>query len=277
MNAAPPLIDTHAHLDRFYRKGELATVLDRARAAGVGQIVTIGTEPEDWRLYRELVPTLGGRVAYTAGLHPCSVDEHWEAALAQLPQYFEKTGQGGAVAVGLGECGLDRFHLPKNDAVAAERIFAWQLAAFRVQLQLAKGVHGPVVVHSRGAFAETVAEIDASGFDWARVVFHCFSEGENEMRTLAQRGGRGSFTGIITYKSAETVRAAMRVQGLPQLMVETDAPYLTPEPHRGKTNEPALVALTAARAAQELGVSLPELAARTTANARAFFGLPVVE
>ena len=273
MNAAPPLVDTHAHLDRFHRKGELAGVLERARAAGVVQIVTIGTEPEDWRLYRELVPKLGGCVAYTAGLHPCSVEENWEEALAQLPQYFEGTG----AAVGLGECGLDRFHLPKNDTEAAARIFAWQLGAFRAQLQLAKRVRGPLVVHSRGAFAETVAEIDAVGFDWARVVFHCFSEGEAEMRTLAARGGRGSFTGIITYKSAENVRGALRTQGLPALMLETDSPYLTPEPHRGKTNEPALVALTAARAAQELGVALPALAAQTTANARAFFGLPVVE
>ena len=274
MNAAPPLIDSHAHLDRFHRSGELAAVLERARAAGVVQIVTVGTEPEDWRLYRELVPTLGGRVAYTAGLHPCSVDENWEAALAELPQYFEAAG--GAVAVGLGECGLDRFHLPKNDAAAAARIFAWQLDAFRAQLQLAKTVRGPVVVHSRGAFAETMAEIDASGVDWSRVVFHCFSEGEAEMRLLAARGGRGSFTGIITYKNAENVRAALRTQGLARLMVETDSPYLTPEPHRGKTNEPAHVALTAARAAQELGVSPAVLAAQTTANARAFYGLPML-
>lgn len=275
MSALPQLIDTHAHLDRFHHRGELAAVLERARAAGVGQVVTIGTEPPDWALYRELVPGLGGRVAYTAGLHPCSVDENWEAALAELPRYFEAAG-GAAVAVGLGECGLDRFHLPKNDTAAAERIFAWQLAAFRAQLQLAKQLRGPLVVHSRGAFAETVAEIDAAGFDWSRVVFHCFSEGEAEMRTLVARGGRGSFTGIITYKSAENVRAALRLQGLPRLMVETDSPYLTPEPHRGETNEPAHVALTAARAAQELGVPFADFAAATTANAQAFFGLPAV-
>ncbi len=270
----PPLIDTHAHLDRFFHKGELPAVLERARGAGVVQIVTIGTQPDDWRLYRELVPTWGGAVAYTAGLHPCSVDEEWEAAVAALPPYFE--AGGGAAAVGLGECGLDRFHLPKNDPRAAERIFAWQLAAFRAQLELAKRVRGPLVVHSRGAFAETVAAIDAAGFDWSRVVFHCFSEGADEMRTLAARGGRGSFTGIITYKSAESVRAALREQGLERLMIETDCPYLTPEPHRGKPNEPALVALTAARAAQELGVPVAELAARTTANARTFFGLPAL-
>lgn len=269
MTALPPLIDTHAHLDRFHQRGELPAVLERARQAGVAQIVAIGTEPEDWRLYRDLVPQWGGGIAYTAGLHPCSVDENWGAALAQLEAYFD----GHHAACGLGECGLDRFHLPKGDPAAAERIFAWQRAAFRTQLEFAKRIHGPVVVHSRGAFAESVAEIDASGFDWARVVYHCFSEGEAEMRTLLGRGGRGSFTGIITYKNADTVRAALRAQGLPRLMVETDSPYLTPEPHRGKPNEPAHVALTAARAAQELGVPLAELAERTTVNARAFFGL----
>ncbi len=269
MSALPQLIDTHAHLDRFYHKGELPSVLERARQAGVGQIVAVGTEPQDWRLYRDLAPQWGGGIAYTAGLHPCSVDENWEAALAQLEPYFS----GPHAACGLGECGLDRFHLPKGDMEAAQRIFAWQRAAFRAQLELAKRTRGPVVVHSRGAFAESVAEIDASGFDWSRVVYHCFSEGEAEMLTLLARGGRGSFTGIITYKTAENVRAALRAQGLDRLMVETDSPYLTPEPHRGKPNEPAHVALTAARAAQELGVPLAELADRTTANARAFFGL----
>ena len=270
--AATQLIDTHAHLDRFHRRGDLAAVLERARAAGVVQIVTVGTEPADWALYRELVPTLGGTVAYTAGLHPTSVDENWESAVALLPQYFE----GEAAAVGLGEFGLDRFHLPKDDPAEAERLFARQLAAFRAQLDLAKRVRVPLVVHARGAFAETVAEIDASGVEWSRVVFHCFSEGETEMRALNARGGRGSFTGVLTYKNAANVRAALREQGLPRLLLETDAPYLPPEPHRGKTNEPALVALTAARAAQELGVSLETLSAATTAQARALFGLPEV-
>lgn len=268
MSALPPLIDTHAHLDRFHRKGELAAVLERARAAGLVHVVTIGTEPPDWRLYRELTPTLGGFVSYTAGLHPCSVESNWEAALEELPQYFS----GANPACGLGECGLDRFHLPK-DAGEAAKIFAWQLAAFRAQLAFAKTVRGPVVIHSRGAFAETVAEIDASGVDWRRIVFHCYSEDEPSMQQLLARGGRGSFTGILTYKTAEPIRAAARAQGLARCLLETDSPYLTPEPHRGKPNEPALIVHTAQRAAEVLGVSLDELARATTANAREFFGI----
>ena len=115
-------------------------------------------------------------------------------------------------------------------------------------------------------------QIDASGVDWTRVVFHCFTEGAAEMQELMRRGGYGSFTGVLTYKSAEAVRAACRTQGLERLMVETDAPYLTPMPHRGKPNEPAYVRLTAAFAADAvLNVGFEELAACTTATARQFF------
>ena len=117
--------------------------------------------------------------------------------------------------------------------------------------------------------------IDASGVDWTKVVFHCFTEGETEMAELVKRGGYGSFTGVLTYKSAENVRQAAQRQGLARLMVETDAPYLTPMPLRGKPNEPAYVRHTADYAAGMFGVSNEELAAVTTANARRFFGLGV--
>jgi TatD DNase family protein len=169
--------------------------------------------------------------------------------------------------------GLDRFHLPKETA-EAEKIFAWQRAAFAAQLVVGKKLGCPLVIHSRGAFRESVEMIDASGVDWARVVFHCFTEGEAEMAELTRRGGRGSFTGILTYKNAEAIRAAAKAQGLARFMVETDAPYLTPMPHRGKPNEPAFVRHTAEFAAAEVfGVKPEELAATTTANARTFFGV----
>ncbi len=173
----------------------------------------------------------------------------------------------------IGECGLDRFHLPK-DPSEAEKIFAWQRAAFEAQLVIAKKLGCPVVVHSRGAFAECVAMIDASGVDWTRVVFHCFTEGAAEMAELTRRGGFGSFTGILTYKTAENIRAAAKAQGLARFMLETDAPYLTPLPHRGKPNEPAFVRHTAEFAAREVfGVDDQELARVSSANARKFFGL----
>jgi TatD DNase family protein len=117
-----------------------------------------------------------------------------------------------------------------------------------------------------------VDAIDASGVDWNRVVFHCFSEGEAEMLELARRGGRASFTGILTYKNADAVRAAAKAQGLARLMIETDAPFLAPVPHRGKPNEPAYLRHTAEFAAGLFGVGLDELAGATTATARAFYG-----
>ncbi|WP_269799045.1 TatD family hydrolase [Geminisphaera colitermitum] len=174
--------------------------------------------------------------------------------------------------VALGECGLDRFHLPKNDPAAAARIFAWQREAFTAQLAIARRLACPLIVHSRGAFAECVAMIDDAGIPWERVVFHCFTEGPAEMSELLRRGGYGSFTGVLTYKNAESVREAARVQGLARLMIETDAPYLTPMPHRGKPNEPAYLRHTAEFAAAEVfGVPYTEFAATTTANAQRFF------
>ncbi len=263
------LIDTHTHLESFHRRGETETVLARARAAGVDALITVGTSMDDWTLYRELSELHGGYVHYTAGLHPCAVEADWATQLDALPAFWRQ----GLVPVALGEIGLDRFHLPKDPA-AAEVVFGRQKEAFATGLALAKDLACPVVVHSRGAFAESVAMIDASGVDWRKVVFHCFVEGAAEMSALMGRGGWGSFTGVLTYKSAGDVRAAAVTQGLNRFMVETDAPYLTPVPHRGKPNEIAYVRHTAEFAANEVfEVPIEELAEATTTNARAFFGI----
>ena len=265
------LVDTHTHLESFARRGELPGVFERARAAGVEALITIGTDVDDWGLYRDLAAAHPGFVHYTAGLHPCSVDERWAERFATLEEFW--SGRGSPRPVALGETGLDRFHLPKDDAVAGERILGWQKDAFAAALALAKRLDCPVVVHSRGAFRECVEMIDASGVAWERVVFHCFTDGPDEMAELTRRGGVGSFTGIITYKTAENIRAAARAQGLERFMMETDAPYLTPVPHRGKPNEVSYVRHTAEFSAGVFGVGYEELATRSTANARRFFRL----
>ena len=263
------LIDTHTHLASFAQRDELAATLQRARVADVEAMITIGTAADDWSLYREIAQEHRDLVDYTVGLHPCSVEGNWEEELAMLPAFWD----GDEVKpVALGECGLDRFHLPK-DEIEAGKLFADQQAAFAAQLVLARKLTCPVVVHSRGAFAETVQMIDESGVDWSRVVFHCFAEGAEEMAELVRRGGWGSFTGIVTYKSASNVREAAELQGLDRLMIETDAPYLTPVPLRGKPNEPAYVRHTAEYCAELFDVSYHELAATTTKNAREFYGL----
>lgn len=265
------LIDTHTHLESFARRGEIGEILQRAKHAGLASMITIGTGADDWLLYRDLAAAHRGFIAYTVGIHPCSVDGGWRERFALIEEFFQESDQPRPVAIG--EIGLDRFHLPQDNAAAADRILGEQRAAFAEGLALGKRLGCPVVVHSRGAFEECVEMIDASGVDWRRVVFHCFTEGPSEMAELVKRGGFGSFTGIITYKTAENVRAAALAQGLERLMLETDAPYLTPMPHRGKPNEPAYVRHTAEFCANLLGVSYEDLATRTTANARRFFEL----
>jgi len=277
------LVDTHTHLDSFARNGSLPAVLQHARDAGLEAMISIGTDTDDWTLYRDLASSsrretagasgvtaaaTGPTIHYTAGLHPCSVQADWAERVGQLEAFWS----GTVKPVALGVTVLDRFHLPK-DAGEAEKIFGWQQAAVAEQLSVTRKLGCPLVVHSRGAFAECVAMIDAAGVDWRRVVFHCFTEGPAEMTELTKRGGFGSFTGIITYKSADNVRAAALAQGLDRLMIETDAPYLTPMPHRGKPNEPAFLRHTAEFCAGLFKVSLDELAARTTANAKSFFSL----
>jgi len=265
------LIDTHCHLAEFARCDDVGGALARAEAAGVGRVITIGTGPDDWEPYASLAAQYSGRVDYTVGLHPCDIGEgDWRGDVDKLAAFFQRGA--GARPVALGEIGLDRFHLPKDTAKAAE-IFAKQEDAFRAQLAIAKELGCAVVIHSRDAFEDCVRVIGASGVDWRRVVFHCFAHGPEEMAVLRARGGRASFTGIITYKTAAPVRAALIAQGLDTLMVETDAPYLAPVPHRGERNEPAYVAHIAREAARALNAPFEELAARTTENARQFFGL----
>ena len=180
------LIDTHAHLDSYARQGTLEEVLARARSAGVEAIIAIGTGVEDWNFNRDQSLAHPQSVHCTVGLHPCAVDAGWEAVVAQIEGYWKAGSAPGGVGKGirpvaLGECGLDRFHLPK-DAAGAERIFSWQGAAFAAQLAVARRLGCPVVIHSRGAFSACVEMIEASGVDWSRIVFHCFSEGPDEVR-----------------------------------------------------------------------------------------------
>lgn len=262
------IVDSHTHLHSFALKGVLDETLEAAAEAGLERLVTVGTDTDDWDFYADLAERYS-QIDYTVGIHPCHVEADWEDAFSLIEPFWSRAGK----PVALGEIGLDRFHLPRNDEAAAKEIFALQVAACEAQLQLAKQLDAPVVIHSRGAFEECVELIDASGVDWTKVVFHCFSEGPGEMKQLLDRGGFGSFTGVITFKNAESVREAAKLQGLDRLMIETDAPYLAPMPKRGKPNEPAYLAYTAAYCAELFGVSPEEFAEKTTARAKAFYGL----
>ena len=262
------LIDTHCHLEKAFRKGEGEGILERMQKAGIGRCITIGTGPGDWEYYFRLAGRERGRVDWTVGMHPCDVDESWGDHIKAIPTYFATDPQ----PVALGEIGLDHFHLPKYPDEAAE-VRQLQEKAFKAQLELAYQLDCPVVIHSRNAVEDCTRLIDSSGMDWRKVVFHCFSDGADLLQPILDRGGRASFTGILTYKNAEPVRQAALAQGLDRLMLETDSPYLSPEPLRGKPNEPANVAHIASYAARLFSIPIEELTEITTRNAVDFFGL----
>jgi len=261
------LLDSHCHPEYALKAGRLTAWVAECRAAGVEGVVAIGTDLKDWSEYRDLASTQPDFFRHTVGLHPCHVEEGWEDIVAAISPYFADRTHPAA----LGEIGLDYFRLPA-DVAEAEQIKAWQQEAFRRQLSLAYQFDCPVVIHSRHAFDDCVRLIDASGVDWRKVVFHCFVEGPEQVRQINQRGGRASFTGIITYAKSEEIRRALKAQGLARLMLETDAPYLAPQSVRGKENTPAYLPEICAKAAELLGLPADEVAEVATRNAREFFG-----
>lgn len=239
--------------------------------AGIGRCVTIGTSQKDWNLYYKIAGA-DARVDWTVGIHPCDIGEDWQEQIKAISTYF----MTDPMPVALGEIGLDHFHMPKYPDEAAE-LKQLQEVVFRDQLQLAYQLDCPVVIHSRNAVMECVRMIDQSGINWEKVVFHCFTDGPELVREINKRGGRASFTGILTYKnaSAEPIRQAALEQGVEKLMLETDSPYLSPEPVRGRANEPGNVSHIAAYAAELFGVSLETIANISTQNAVEFYDLVV--
>ena len=142
--------------------------------------------------------------------------------------------------VALGEIGLDYFHLPKDKNLSLNHVIQQQ-QCFSRQLDLARLLDCPVIIHSRNSFKDCVNLIDQSRLEWERVVFHCFSEGELQMKEISSRGGRASFTGNITYPGNDKILEAVKYQGVEKLILETDSPYLSPEPNRKSKNEPCRV------------------------------------
>jgi len=261
------LVDSHCHPAAALREGRIGPWISSARAAGVEAAVAIGTDLDDWAEYRDLAASHPDFFRHTVGLHPCHVDEGWEDRVAALSPFFADRTE----PVALGEIGLDHFRLPADPAEAAQ-VKGWQEEAFARQLALARQFGCPVVVHSRAAFTDCVRVIDASGVDWRKVVFHCFAGGPDQMRELNHRGGRGSFTGTVTYPKSPLVREALGAQGPDRLMLETDSPYLAPQSMRGQENTPASLVEIAETAGRVLGIPAAEVAELSTRNTRAFFG-----
>jgi TatD DNase family protein len=251
------MIDTHCHLTDPRLEEQLDGVLSRAASAGVRGMVTISTGIED---AQRCIAVARGRdaVRCTVGVHPNYVAD---TDLAQLP--LLRGLQAAAEVVAIGEIGLDyHYGIEHRDK---------QIEAFKTQLQIAVDCAKPVVIHCREAIDDTLAIM--GNFPVVRAVFHCFTGSVDEARKVLAAGHWLGFTGPITFKKNDALREVVSLTPLDRLLVETDAPYLSPEPIRKqKVNEPSLVMHVAATAAQVKGVSLEELDRVTTQNASRFFG-----
>jgi len=258
---ASPLIDSHCHLAEPDFDAERAQVLARAAANGVTAIVCVGATGPAADNARAVA--LAGRpgpveIVAAVGIHPHHASTADEAAFATLTRL---AGAPGVVAIG--ETGLD-FHYDHSPRPA-------QRVAFARTVQLARTLGLPLVVHVREAHADAADILRAEGALPLDGVIHCFTGERDDARRYLALGLHVSVAGIVTFKGADRLRDAVRAVPLDRLLIETDAPYLAPVPHRGRRNEPAHVRLVAEAVATLRGEPLATVAAATTANARRLF------
>jgi TatD DNase family protein len=258
------MIDTHAHVHDRSFDDDRDAMLERAREAGVSAIVTIGCDVDDSRRGCDVAEC--HRLFASIGVHPHEAKD----APDDLPAAFDALrARYGARIVAVGETGLDYHydHSPRET----------QRAVLRVQLAYARARALPLVFHQREAHDDFVAAL-RDGYDprAQRGIVHCFTGTRDEARVFAGEFGLVlGIGGVVTFKTAEGLRDAVRDVGLDAIVLETDCPYLAPIPHRGRRNEVAFVAETARVVAGVLGVSVETVVARTDANARRVLGLEV--
>ena len=254
------LIDTHCHLTFDQLAGDVEAVIERSRAARVTEWITVGTDPHHSRKAIELANKFENMYA-TVGIHPHDAKDAIAETIAELKELAQNEK-----VVAIGETGLD-FHYNYSEPSDQKRVFA-------AQLKVAEELNLPVIVHCREAFNETMEILEQSGSGIKRVVFHCFSGSAQQAKVVLDKGFHISFTGVVTFKNAEKTRDAAKIVPLDSLMLETDCPYMSPEPMRKqKINEPALMIHTVGRLAELKGMDLADFAKAVTATSKAFFGL----
>lgn len=255
------LIDTHCHLTFEPLAEDIEQVLQRSRAAGVTTWITVGTDQQDNQKTIELAERFDNIYA-ALGIHPHDAKN----VTAEKIKNLKKLSLNQQV-VAIGETGLDfHYDFSKRDD---------QIRVFTQHLQIAAELKLPVIIHCRKAFDETMDVLERFGSDVKKVVFHCFSNSAEQAKIVLDKGFYISFTGVVTFKNAEKKRRAAKLMPLDRLMLETDCPYMSPEPMRKqKTNEPALMIHTAKCLAQLKNMDLADFAKATTATAQNFFNLP---
>lgn len=247
------IVDSHCHLDFPDFAAELDAVVERARAAGVGRMVTIGTRIRRAGEVRAIAERFDG-VFCSVGTHPHNAGEEADITLDEL-----LTEADHPKVVAIGEAGLD-YHYDLGPREA-------QRAGFLMHIEASRRTGLPLVIHAREADDDVAAILeDESGKGAFSFVLHCFTGGADLARRAVALGGYVSFSGILTYKSAASLREIAAELPAERLLVETDAPYLAPGPWRGKRNEPSYVVETARILAETRGVTPDEIAARTTEN-----------
>jgi len=252
------LIDTHAHLDDHTFDHDRAQVLERALAAEVHFVITVGTDLNSSRVAVALARHKATIYA-TVGVHPHDASTLCPETLSELECLAREER-----VVAIGEIGMDLYRNLSSPAAQKE--------AFIAQLELARRLDKPVVIHDRDAHLETMTILRQCGPEWHGVL-HCFSGDEEMARKAIQMGFYISFAGPVTFENARRLQSIARLLPLERILIETDCPYLTPHPYRGKRNEPANVHWVAAKIAALRGLPIERVAEATTRNAQQLFGL----
>lgn len=256
------LIDTHTHLTFRELQSDLEGIIAHSKDAGVTGWITVGTDREQIEKVIALVPKYDNMYA-ALGIHP-----HYARDASGRDISFLKTAAQTDKVVAIGETGLD-YHYTCSEAGEQKEVF-------RAQLRIAAELALPVVVHSRNAFDDTMQILDEFAPTLKGVVIHCYSGSAEQAQVILKRGYYISFTGMVTFKKnvAETIEAA-RIVPLDRMMVETDCPYISPEPVRNQRPcEPAFMVHTARKLAELKGMDLEDFAGEVTATSKYFFNLP---
>ena len=247
------LVDSHCHIDFPEFHENLGAVLERAKSAGVGYLLCVAVNLEDLKNILEISHN-HAQVFASAGVHP-----NHDPGIVGSPTYLSlREAVADPAVVAVGETGLD-YYRSKGD-------LTWQLDRFRKHIAISKEVGKPLIVHTRQASVDTISIMREEVAADAGGVMHCFSEDWPTAKAALDMGFYVSISGIVTFKNADIVREVARNVPSDRLLVETDAPYLAPVPHRGHTNEPSFVVHTAQFLAKLRGVDFTTLAEQTTEN-----------